>query len=142
MIPPRPYGIFADLATLDVIHRIDAPPDPDQKITARAQFIAAGGPAANAAVTFSALGGDATGLQAPGPDTATLQGLLEGADVVLLDGRHPTLARALREEAGRAGLQIVLDAGRWKPSMGELVGAVTDVVACADFRPPGRHHDL
>jgi len=39
----RPRGVFAGLATLDVIHRIDAAPGPNQKITAHAQFVAAGG---------------------------------------------------------------------------------------------------
>lgn len=194
MTPPRPRGIFAGLATLDVIHRIDAPPGPNQKITANAQFVAAGGPAANAAVTFAALGGeamlltalgqgtiadtitaelreqgvevidiapalrdvapvssvavleatgersviggDATGLRAPRPDTDHVRELLAGADVVLLDGHHPELARAVRDAAQHAALPSVLDAGRWKPIMDELVGAVTDVVASADFRTP------
>lgn len=195
MTSHRPRGVFAGLATLDVIHRIDAPPGPNQKITAHAQFVAAGGPAANAAVTFAALGGravlltalgqgtiaetitaelreqgvevidiapmlrdvapvssvavleatgersviggDATGLRAPRPDPEQVRELLTGADVVLLDGHHPELARAVRDEAQLAAVPSVLDAGRWKPIMDELIGAVTDVVASADFRTPG-----
>lgn len=194
MISVRLRGVFAGLATLDVIHRIEMPPGPNEKVTARAQFIAAGGPAANAAVTFAALGGqavlvtalgqgmiaetvtaelreqgvevidvtprlrdvapvssvavleatgersviggDATGLRAPRPAPELVRDLLVGADVVLLDGHHPELARAVRDEARRAALPVVLDAGRWKPIMGELVRAVTDVVASADFRTP------
>ena len=54
-----PVGVFVGLATLDVIHRISGPPDVNEKVTATEQFVAAGGPAANAAVTFAALGGDA-----------------------------------------------------------------------------------
>lgn len=46
---------FAGLATLDVIHRA-ARPERDQKVTAVRQDVAAGGPAANAAVTAAALG--------------------------------------------------------------------------------------
>ena len=195
MTAHRPRGVFAGLATLDVIHRIDAPPGPNQKITAHAQFVAAGGPAANAAVTFAALGGHAVLLTAPGqgtiaetiaaelreqdvevidvasalrdvapvssvtvleatgersviggdatslharrPDPAQMRDLLTGADIVLLDGHHPELARAVRDAAREAALPTVLDAGRWKPIMDELVGAVTDVVASADFRTPG-----
>lgn len=195
MTPHRPRGVFAGLATLDVIHRIDAPPGANEKITAGAQFVAAGGPAAGAAVTFAALGGqavlltalgqgtlaetiaaelreqdvevidiapalrnvapvssvtvlestgersviggDAAGLHAPRPDPAQMRDLLTEADVVLLDGHHPELARAVRDEAQIAALPTVLDAGRWKPIMDELVGAVTDVVASADFRTPG-----
>ena len=191
--PPR--GVFAGLATLDVIHRVDVPPGVNQKITATAQFVAAGGPAANAAVTFAALGGhavmltalgqgtiastieaelvehgvevhdiapelvdaapvssvtvleatgersviggDAAGLHVPRPAPALLEELLTGADVVLLDGHHPELARAVRDAAKAAGLPAVLDAGRWKPIMDELVGEVSDVIASADFRTPG-----
>src|SRR5690625_5828251 len=62
----RPRGVFAGLATLDVIHRVDASPGPDEKVTALSQFVAAGGPAANAAVTFAALGGHAVLLTALG----------------------------------------------------------------------------
>lgn len=195
MTTPGPRGVFAGLATLDVIHRVDAPPGPNQKITAAAQFVAAGGPAANAAVTFAALGGhavlvtalgqgaiaqtitaelaaqgvevhdiapllrdatpvssvtvleatgersviggDAAGLKAPCPGPELVHELLAGADVVLLDGHHPELARAVRDAASAAALPIVLDAGRWKPIMDELVGEVSDVVASADFRTPG-----
>lgn len=194
MTTPGPGGVFAGLATLDVIHRVDAPPGPNQKITAAAQFVAAGGPAANAAVTFAALGGhavlvtalgqgaiaqtitaelaaqgvevhdiapdrvdaapvssvtvleatgersviggDAAGLQVPRPDPALLQELLAGADVALLDGHHPELARAVRDAANTAHLPVVLDAGRWKPIMDDLLGTVSDVVASADFRTP------
>jgi sulfofructose kinase len=42
-----------------VVHVLDGLPSRDEKLTARAQFVAAGGPAANAAVTFAALGGRA-----------------------------------------------------------------------------------
>src|SRR5699024_7911590 len=191
----RPRGVFAGLATLDVIHRVDASPGPDEKVTALSQFVAAGGPAANAAVTFAALGGhavlltalgrspiagtisaeltehgvevidvapdldggapvsavtvlaatgersvvggDAAGVRAPAPPPQLMHEVLAGADVVLLDGHHPELARAVLSAAREAGLPTVLDAGRWKPIMEELVGAVTDVVASADFRTPG-----
>lgn len=191
----RPRGVFAGLATLDVIHRIDAPPGADEKVTARAQFVAAGGPAANAAVAFAALGGeavlltalgsgtiartiadelascgvevhdmapdlhdaapvssvavleatgersvvggDAAGLEVPAPDPEQIAHVLDGADVVLLDGHHPQLARTVLAAARTARLPIVLDAGRWKPVMEELVGTVTDAVTSQGFRLPG-----
>lgn len=194
MTTTGPCGVFAGLATLDVIHRIDAPPGPDQKITARAQFVAAGGPAANAAVTFAALGGravlltalgtgalaaaitaelagrgvevydiapeladaapvssvavlestgersviggDAAAVEAPAPDHGVLRELLAGADVALLDGHHPALARAVLAAAHAAAVPTVLDAGRWKPVMADLVGGIDDVVASAVFRTP------
>lgn len=52
--------MFAGLATLDVVHRIATLPDANGKVTATRQDVAAGGPAANAAVAFAALGGQAT----------------------------------------------------------------------------------
>ncbi|MEV7074684.1 PfkB family carbohydrate kinase [Streptomyces sp. NPDC093990] len=55
----RPGGLFVGLCTLDVVQLVDHVPCPDEKLTARQQVVAAGGPAANAAVTFSHLGGTA-----------------------------------------------------------------------------------
>nr|WP_245190059.1 PfkB family carbohydrate kinase [Leucobacter exalbidus] len=193
---PRPVrGLFVGLATLDIIHRVDTPPGANEKITALAQFVAAGGPAANAAVTFAALGGEATlltalgagtiadtirselrsvgvtvidsapelrdaapvssvavidatgdrsviggdasGVTAPDPDPDLVTKLLADADVVLLDGHHLALARALSAAAASRGIPSVLDAGRWKPIMPDLVTRVSDVVASADFLVPG-----
>lgn len=53
-------GLFVGLATLDVAQYADRLPAPDEKVTSRRATISAGGPAANAAVTFAALGGRAT----------------------------------------------------------------------------------
>lgn len=64
----RPRGLFVGLATLDVIHRVERVPGSDEKVTALRQDVVAGGPAANAAVTFSALGGDAVLVSAVGDD--------------------------------------------------------------------------
>ena len=44
------------LATLDVVQRVDAVPGPNDKIVARGLLVESGGPAANAAVTATALG--------------------------------------------------------------------------------------
>jgi len=72
-----PAGLFVGLCTLDVVHEVDRLPAPNEKVTARAQFIAAGGPATNAAVTFAALGGRAT--------LVTVAGHGAAADVVRTD---------------------------------------------------------
>ena len=45
------------LATLDVVHHVEAAPGADAKATAHRQDVAAGGPAAVAALAFAALGG-------------------------------------------------------------------------------------
>ncbi|MFJ9248506.1 PfkB family carbohydrate kinase [Streptomyces sp. NPDC101776] len=62
----RPTGLFVGLCTLDVIQLVDHAPGPNEKLTARDQVVAAGGPAANAAVAFGHLGGTATLLTAIG----------------------------------------------------------------------------
>ncbi|MET0451338.1 MAG: PfkB family carbohydrate kinase, partial [Mycobacterium sp.] len=165
----------------------------NEKITSTAQFVAAGGPAANAAVTFAALGGDATLVTALGDDPvadliradlcaygvtvvdaaagttravpvsavsvvestgdrsvvsldavnsdatppAELDGLVAGADVVLVDGHHPLLARAAARHSRDGSTPLVVDAGRWKTVMGDLVEYATDMVCSNDFHTPG-----
>lgn len=193
----RPRGVFVGLATLDVIHRVSAPPAVNEKITAHRQFVAAGGPAANAAVTFAGLGGDAVLVTALGSDPVadliradlarfgvdvvdvtphsdalsavsavavieetgersvvsvdgsgvrveisdslveSLTGVLAGADAVLIDGHHPRLAVAAAEIARAAGVPVVVDAGRWKPVMAELIEYGPELVCSDDFRYPG-----
>jgi sugar/nucleoside kinase (ribokinase family) len=62
-----------------------------------------------------------------------LEEVLSTADVILVDGHHPELARA----AARSGRPLLLDAGSWRPVFAELL-TVADVVVCsAAFRPPG-----
>ncbi|WP_371599961.1 PfkB family carbohydrate kinase [Streptomyces sp. NBC_00564] len=53
----RPEGLFVGLCTLDVIQLVDHVPGANEKLTARRQVAAAGGPATGAAVTFGHLGG-------------------------------------------------------------------------------------
>jgi sugar/nucleoside kinase (ribokinase family) len=188
-----PVGVFVGLATLDVVHRLRRPAGVNEKVTATAQFVAAGGPAANAAVTFAALGGTATLVTALGDDPVAdliradltaygvtvvdaaagetrpvpvsavsvvestgdrsvvspdavasevapppeLDGLIDGADVVLIDGHHPRMAVAAARQAAAYSVARVVDAGRWKPVMAELVVSATDMVCSADFRVPG-----
>lgn len=199
-----PVGVFVGLTTLDLVQRVARPPGPDGKATATWQGLFAGGPAANAAVTFAALGGravlvtrvgagpvadlvradlDACGVEVvdaaavsvmatgPGHDAFSLavssvvvdegtgqrqvvstdggrpadagalpppgRRALAGADVLLLDGHHPDLARAALGDAAGSGLPVVLDAGRWKPAMADLVPACSHVVCSAAFRLDG-----
>lgn len=187
-----PVGVFVGLATLDVIHRIAGAPAVNQKITSTAQFVAAGGPAANAAVTFAGLGGDAILVTALGDDPVAdlirsdlaaygvrvvdaaagttravpvsavsviestgdrsvvsldavnsdasppgdLGALVTGADVVLVDGHHPLIAEAAARHAAALDTTLVVDAGRWKPVMSDLIPHATDMVCSNDFRVP------
>ncbi|MGW1798658.1 PfkB family carbohydrate kinase [Streptomyces sp. NPDC001984] len=82
----HPAGLFVGLCTVDVIQLVDHVPGADEKLTARDQVVAAGGPAANAAAVFSHLGGRAT--------------LLTGI------GRHPL---ALAAQADLEDLGVVVD---------------------------------
>ena len=89
--PARPVGLFVGLAVLDVIQLVDAPPGPDEKIVALDQAVAAGGPAANAAVAFAALGGRAL-LAAPvgaGPLAELIRADLTAHGVELIDCAAP-----------------------------------------------------
>lgn len=54
-----PKGLFIGLSTLDIIYLVEGLPQPNEKIIALDETSAAGGPATNAAVTFSRLGGTA-----------------------------------------------------------------------------------
>jgi sugar/nucleoside kinase (ribokinase family) len=97
--PPR--GVFVGLATLDAAYRVEALPAPNEKIIALGQELAAGGPAANAAVTFAALGGRAT--------------------LVTALGRHP-LARHAAAELTDRGVEV-MDAtpdGQQQPAVSSI----------------------
>lgn len=57
-------------------------------------------------------------------------------DVVLLDGHYPDVAVAVAAWARTRRIPVVLDAGRWKPHLTELLPLVDEVVASADFAVP------
>ena len=65
-----------------------------------------------------------------------LSGLVAGADVVLVDGHHPTLAEEASRCARASATPLVLDAGRWKPVMSRLIPRADAVICSADFRFP------
>jgi len=58
--------VCAGLATVDLVYRVDRIPSVDEKAQARSVEVAAGGPAANAAVTAAALGAEVTLVSAVG----------------------------------------------------------------------------
>jgi sugar/nucleoside kinase (ribokinase family) len=66
---------------------------------------------------------------------------LPGMDVVHLDGHHPDLTMAAARWAHRHAALRVVDAGRWKPVLAELVPLSTDVICSADFDVPNGHQD-
>lgn len=83
----RSLGVFVGLATLDVVHRVQRLPHANQKVTALSQDVSAGGPAANAAVVFAALGGHARLITALGTDPVArlIRAELEARGVEVVD---------------------------------------------------------
>jgi sugar/nucleoside kinase (ribokinase family) len=79
-------GVFVGLSTIDLVYEVDEFPVGDSKITARSQSVFVGGPAANAAIAFRHLGGDAT--------------------LVTVVGRHP-LAGLIHEELARYSIRLI-----------------------------------
>ena len=85
--PRRALGVFVGLATLDVVHRVERLPGANEKVTALRQDVAAGGPAANAAVVFAALGGRARLVTTLGTDPVArlIRAELESRGVEVVD---------------------------------------------------------
>jgi sugar/nucleoside kinase (ribokinase family) len=103
-----PDALFVGLCTLDVIQSVDRVPASNEKITARRQTVAAGGPATNASVTFSHLGGGATLLTGAGkhPLTAGIRADLGDARVHLID-----LAANRQEPPTVSSIMVTADSG-------------------------------
>ena len=78
--------IFVGLSTIDVVYGVDEFPSVNTKVAAKSQKVFVGGPATNAAVAFSRLGGKAA--------------------LVTAVGRN-TLANVIREELERYTVQLV-----------------------------------
>jgi sugar/nucleoside kinase (ribokinase family) len=87
MSKPRALGTFVGMTTLDLIYEVERVPLRNQKVRAKRQAVVAGGPAANAAVTFSALGGSATlaTVLGSGPLVEAVTTDLETQRVALVD---------------------------------------------------------
>ena len=79
-------GIFVGLSTIDVVYDVDHFPSPNKKVVALSQDVYVGGPATNASITFSHLGGAAT--------------------LVTAVGRHP-LANLVRQELERYSVRLI-----------------------------------
>jgi len=80
-------GIFVGLSTIDVVYGVDEFPAANTKVGARSQEVFVGGPATNAAVTFSQLGGEPALVTAVGRNTlaAVIREELKQRKVQLVD---------------------------------------------------------
>ena len=80
-------GLFVGLITLDFIYLADSPPQNNQKLVATDYSVAAGGPATNAAVTFSHLNNQSTVLGVLGSHhiTQLICSDLENYQIAIID---------------------------------------------------------
>ena len=80
-------GLFVGMVTLDLVYLTDKLPGSNQKLVASDYTVAAGGPATNAAVTFSYLANQATILGVVGkhPINQLIKGDLEAHQVKIID---------------------------------------------------------
>ena len=88
MTNPKSYhGLFVGLVTLDLIYLAESAPKNNQKIVAADYTVAAGGPATNAAVTFSHLGNQARvlGMLGSHPMTQLIRSDLDNYKVAIAD---------------------------------------------------------
>ena len=119
-----PVGWFVGLATLDVIQRVDRLPERNEKITAERSWLAAGGPAAVAAIAFSRLGGRAVLWTAlgSGPAAAVVRADLAsvGVDVVDAAPEGFELATSTAFVDASSGDRAVVSGSAHRPSFGEV----------------------
>jgi sugar/nucleoside kinase (ribokinase family) len=138
------HVVCVGLATVDLVHRVPFIPGVDEKAQATGVDIAAGGPAANAAVTAAALGADVTLVSAVGahPLGRLVHDDLSSHGVRLLDAspdtRTPPPISAVTVLAGTGQRTIVSHnaAGTQVPVPAEL----HRVVASADVVLVDGHH--
>lgn len=84
-----PRGLFLGLTTVDIIFGLEKYPEEDSKSRAKRLVIAAGGPATNAAVIFSRLGGDPVLYSSLGKSSIAE---IAGIDLVMQGVKHEDIA--------------------------------------------------
>jgi len=119
-------GLFVGLATLDVVQLVDRLPARNEKTTASESWVAAGGPAAVAAITFAALGGRARLWTALGhsPAAQLAAADLAGAGVEVIDVAPPGFVLAVSTvfiDTTSGERAVVSGSGR-TPAFGKIAG--------------------
>lgn len=119
-------GLFVGLATLDVVQLVDRLPGTNEKTTATETWLAAGGPAAVAAITFAALGGRARLWTALGQTPAARLAVadLAAAGVEVLDSAPPgfDLAVSTVFVDATTGERAVVSGSGHTPAFGKIAG--------------------
>ncbi|MEV0904472.1 PfkB family carbohydrate kinase [Streptomyces hokutonensis] len=147
MVRERPVGLFVGLCTLDVIQLVDHAPGANEKLTARDQVVAAGGPAANAAVTFAHLGGTARLLTAIGSHPlgvgakADLHALGVTVTDLAVDSTQPPAVSSVLVTASTGERAVAsTNATRHRPTPPDDLDAL--VAACDIVEFDGHHMEL
>ena len=119
-------GLFAGLATLDVVQLVDRLPNSNEKTTARTTWLAAGGPAAVAAIAFAALGGRARLWTALGTSPAAQLAAADlagaGVEVVDVAPAHFELAVSTVFIEAATGERAVVSGSGHTPMFGKMAG--------------------
>jgi len=125
----KPTGLFSGLTTVDLVHYVERFPAPDEKIQAHGCWMGAGGPAANAAAAFAALGGKAWLVTAIGG------GALGGVAVADLEANGVEVIDCCSGgELAVSGVFVDRD--------GRRIVASRNAEAIGAHRAPGRLRDL
>jgi sugar/nucleoside kinase (ribokinase family) len=121
-------GLFIGMVTLDLVYLAADLPRNNQKIVASDYTVAAGGPATNAAVTFSYLGDRATIMGAVGthPMTYLIRGDLERHGVAIADldpttGQPPPIASIIVTQSTGDRAVVSLNAAKIQASSDQLL---------------------
>ena len=131
------------LSTLDVIQVVDGLPAANEKVTAEHSWLAAGGPAAVAAIAFAALGGQARLLTVLGAGAAAgvVRADLAASGVEVLDAAPAgfALAASVALVDSRTAERAVVSGSGHRPSslVLEAAGDLTADVVLVDGHHPG-----
>lgn len=68
--------------------------------------------------------------------TTIPSGILQGVDIVLIDGHQIEVGQAIAQLAQANKIPVILDGGSWKPGLEKVLPYVNYAVCSADFRPP------
>jgi sugar/nucleoside kinase (ribokinase family) len=146
---PPPRALFVGRSTLDALYRLDCLPEEDTKVYARAFHAAPGGPALNAAITHSLLGGEAMLVSAVGrgPWAAVVRAELARHGIALLDlaagtdYETPLVTALLADSSGSrtavnpplAQTKLQCLSGSWEAASGVLPGGPPPVILSDGF---------
>lgn len=141
----RPDALFVGLATLDLVLGVERIPAADEKVVARSQLVAAGGPAANAAVACAWAGVPARLLTVLGghPLARVAAADLEACGVAIVDAAHdrvapPPVAAVLVTEG--TGARAVVSRTDRDTAPVVLPGPAEELVAGAGIVVADGHH--